>query len=175
MQWVVSFLQDRQASVCLDGRTSDSAPVENGVPQGSPVSGILSAFYSTGLIEFMQARRAARAQEMRLLNPTFVSPTLFLYVDDGRITVHSDSLQLNTAELRYAFTVVREWFNLAGLQPDLDKCELMHHTWRRRDGSFQDIAADDSLAMTYTDAQGQLSRLRPLPVVRWLGIFSIPS
>ena len=59
------------------------------------VSGILSAFYSTGLIEFMQERRAARAVEMRQLNPTFVSPSLCLYVDDGRITVHSDSLQLN--------------------------------------------------------------------------------
>ena len=93
VQWVASFLQDREASVCLDGRTSSCKPVENGVPQGSPVSGILSAFYSTGLIEFMQARRAARASEMRQQNPTSIAPTLFLYVDDGRITVHSNDLE----------------------------------------------------------------------------------
>lgn len=172
VQWVASFLQDRQASVCLDGRISDIAPVENGVPQGSPVSGILSAFYSTGLIEFMQQRRACAVQ-MRQLNPTFISPSLSLYVDDGRATVHSDSLELNTAELRYAFCVIREWFKGAGLQPDLD--ELMHHTWRTRDGSFASLAADDDLSMPYVDADGQMARLRPLPVVRWLGIFFDPK
>lgn len=175
VQCVASFLQDRQASVCLDGRISDIAPVENGVPQGSPVSGILSAFYSTGLIEFMQQRRAARAVEMCQLNPTFISPSLSLYVDGGRATVHSDSLEPNTAELRYAFCVIREWFKGAGLQPDLDKSELMHHTWRTRDGPFASIAADDDFSMPYVDADGQMARLRPLPVVRWLGIFFDPS
>ncbi|EJD32170.1 hypothetical protein AURDEDRAFT_44782, partial [Auricularia subglabra TFB-10046 SS5] len=166
-------LQDRQASICLDGKLSSCKPVHNGVPQGSPVSGILSAFYSTGLIEYMQGRREARQEHVRERegNPTFIAPTLFLYVDDGRITVHSDDLKLNTRELGNAFGVVREWFNGAGLQPDLDKCELMHHTWRRRDPSFEEMEQDDSLAMTYYNAQNQLVRLRPLRVVRWLGIF----
>ena len=127
VQWVASFLQDREASICLDGKLSSCKPVHNGVPQGSPVSGILSAFYSTGLIEFMQGRRAAREELMQEDNPSSVAPTLFLYVDDGRITVHSDSLELNTEELRYSFTLVRQWFNGAGLQPDLGSFLSSYH------------------------------------------------
>ncbi|EJD41321.1 hypothetical protein AURDEDRAFT_169716 [Auricularia subglabra TFB-10046 SS5] len=69
----------------------------------------------------MQGHREARQEHVRERegNPTFIAPTLFLYVDDGRITVHSDDLKLNTRELGNAFGV----------------CELMHHTWRRRDPS----------------------------------------
>ena len=51
----------------------------------------------------------------------------------------------------------------------------MHHTWRRKDGSFADISSDDSLAMAYTNSQGQLAHLKPLAVVQWLGIFFDPK
>ena len=35
----------------------------------------------------VQQRRETRAAEMRQTDPKFVAPTLFLYVDNGRITV----------------------------------------------------------------------------------------
>jgi retron-type reverse transcriptase len=44
VKWTASFLSDREAAICIDGRCGVMQPVENGIPQGSPVSPILAAY-----------------------------------------------------------------------------------------------------------------------------------
>ena len=41
IKWTESFLSDREVAICIDGRYGDMKPVQNGIPQGSPVSPIL--------------------------------------------------------------------------------------------------------------------------------------
>jgi len=60
VKWVSSFLSNREAAICLDSRISDSRPVENGIPQGSPISPALSIVYASPVYEEFQARLATR-------------------------------------------------------------------------------------------------------------------
>ena len=54
VKWVNSFLTDRQAAVCLDGVRGEMKEVENGIPQGSPVSPVVAAFYTSELLEMFE-------------------------------------------------------------------------------------------------------------------------
>jgi retron-type reverse transcriptase len=56
VKWTKSFLTDREVVVCIDGKVGSKKPVQNGIPQGSPVSPILAAFYSAELIELFAPR-----------------------------------------------------------------------------------------------------------------------
>ena len=38
VKWTASFLSNREAAICIDGNYGDMKPVQNGIPQGSPVS-----------------------------------------------------------------------------------------------------------------------------------------
>ena len=51
IKWTASFLSDREVSVCIDGQCGAMKPVQNGIPQGLPMSPILASFYSSELLE----------------------------------------------------------------------------------------------------------------------------
>ena len=48
VKWVESFMEERKVVMSMDGREGDSMEVETGVPQGSPVSPILSSYTFRG-------------------------------------------------------------------------------------------------------------------------------
>ena len=128
VKWAASFLSGRSAAVCLDGRMGTYRPVDNGIPQGSPVSGIFSAFYTAGLLEKM----AARAKRLKGTLPERGTPTTTtLYVDDGRLWCHALTLEACMAELQDAYQEVMDWLKSAGLSPDFGKTEFIVHGWRR--------------------------------------------
>jgi len=49
-----SFLLQRMVEMIIDGNAMERHPVEAGVPQGSPVSLILFAIYTSGLIKSVE-------------------------------------------------------------------------------------------------------------------------
>ncbi|KAJ5666998.1 pol-like protein [Penicillium longicatenatum] len=49
--WIASILCDRTTTLRLQEFTAPSAPIQTGIPQGSPVSPILYLFYNADLIE----------------------------------------------------------------------------------------------------------------------------
>ncbi|KAJ3453607.1 hypothetical protein MRS44_017854 [Fusarium solani] len=51
VRWTDSFLRDRSTTLKLQEYTAPSAPIQTGIPQGSPVSPILYLFYNADLIE----------------------------------------------------------------------------------------------------------------------------
>jgi hypothetical protein len=51
VRWIESFLSDRSTTLKLQEYTAPLAPIQTGIPQGSPVSPILYLFYNADLIE----------------------------------------------------------------------------------------------------------------------------
>ena len=100
--------------------------MSNGIPQGSPISGILSAFYSSELLEKF-AERAGRLENT--LPDRGIPATISAFVDDCKLTTHSTSLDSNCEELKNAFEFAYAWLRSAGLAHDAGKSELIHHPW----------------------------------------------
>ena len=160
VKWVDSFLTEREAAVCLDGIRGEMKGVQNGIPQGSPVSPILAAFYSAELLEMFEEHANNPHNNLPLPDsPTQV--TLFVYVDDGMLFVSSRSLDTNIALLRSAYQRTDRWLRSVGLAPDLAKRELMHYTRRPKDGSP---------AIRLQEADGSTSTIAPTAFVKWLGV-----
>ena len=70
-------------------------PVKNGILQKSPISPILSFFYSASLLDIFETpTNFIEIPENYACNhPTHIS--ILIYVDDGKLTVFSHSLDTN--------------------------------------------------------------------------------
>jgi hypothetical protein len=56
IQWTARFLTQRTVEMVIKGSVIERHPVEPGIPQGSPVSPILFAIYTSGLIQWVEDR-----------------------------------------------------------------------------------------------------------------------
>jgi len=54
IRWTESFLSERMVEMIIEGNANERHPVEAGVPQGSPVSPIIFALYTTGHIKWVE-------------------------------------------------------------------------------------------------------------------------
>jgi hypothetical protein len=54
IRWMESFLSERTVEMVIEGNAMERHPVEAGVPQGSPVSPILFAIYTSRLIKWVE-------------------------------------------------------------------------------------------------------------------------
>ncbi|KAF5347037.1 hypothetical protein D9758_011621 [Tetrapyrgos nigripes] len=196
VSWTESFLADRHAAICVDGKVSAMEPVANGVPQGSPVSPILAAFYSSELLELIEndshppsftipaapapppvmpyvpsadevARKEAQKAKNLAVSPTKTSG--FMYVDDGMIFVSSESPSHNTAILHDVWhRVIAPWCKHVGLTIDVAKRELMHY--RKPRSKANPIAGNPRPPLLITDPDGVLRMVYPSTSIRWLGV-----
>ena len=161
IKWTHSFLSDREAAICIDGRCGRMDPVENGIPQGSPVSPVMASFYSAELIEKFKIPTIPEPD--RITFPSQPTPTnIIMYVDDGKIYVSSKSLETNTIILRLAYLEVETWLKSAGLASDLTKREIMHYSRRRK--------YDCCPSITILDHDGITRTIVPEKTVKWLGV-----
>ena len=161
LRWTKSFLSQRKAAICVDGARGEMSNVENGIPQGSPASPILASLYSAGLLDLFKPNPNTDLQGLPLPDePT--ATTLFMYVDDGKLTVSSKSLETNVKLLAAAYYRVNQWLQKAGLTLDKDKRELMHYTRRQQDGSP---------AIRLPENNGTISTIPTSSTVRWLGVY----
>ncbi|KAJ3516558.1 hypothetical protein NMY22_g14182 [Coprinellus aureogranulatus] len=160
VRWVSSFLSDREAAVCLDGKVGEMKPVQNGIPQGSPISPILAAFYTTELLEMFQGNNRPDLEP----HPTIpTSVNLMMYVDDGNLYVSSPSLDTNIFLLQEAYRQVHTWLLAAGLSADPVKRELMHYC-KPRSKKFTNAPH-----IQLCDAPDKCIPVSP--TVRWLGVY----
>jgi len=135
-------------------------PVENGIPQGSPVSPILAAFYSAELLEIF----APPPQASTFPHPDQVTETnLLMYVDDGKLYTSSKFLDTNITTLKAAYIKTEAWLQSPGLSSDVSKREIMHYSRRRGDNSSPSITLQDNDSITRT--------VTPTATVRWLGVY----
>ena len=149
--WVSSFLSDRKAFIKLDGDTSNIHPLDIGVPQGSPVSPVLSIVYASEVLEKACARLTLSSASI----PT--SPKG--YIDDIMLSAFSPSAKENATLLSQATEALITDLSTIGMSIDTDKSDLIHFSQSSNNG----------------DAQAHVlignHRVIPRKVVRWLGIY----
>jgi len=101
IRWTESVLSERTVEIIIDGNAMERHPVEAGVPQGSPVSPILFAIYTSGLIKWVEE---------------YVSAEGLSFVDDlGWVATGSDVNQVVKILERCAANSI-EWASRSGLQ-----------------------------------------------------------
>jgi ribonuclease HI len=164
VKWVNSFLSERQAAICIDGIRGEMKPVQSGIPQGSPVSPVLAAFYTAELVEKFRIDNTQLEDDDNSTTPS--APTLtsvIMYVDDGKIYVSSKSLETNVILLKLAYKEVEEWLATAGLSADVTKREIMHYSRRPK--------YDCAPPITFQDSDGVVRTVTPQKAVKWLGVY----
>ena len=160
VKWVDSFLRDRRTVVCLDGRRDEMVEINTGVPQGSCVSPILACCLTSGLEGAIKT--ALSADRLPQNNGKSMTSPTAIYVDDGSIATHSDSLETNIETLRIARSEAERWLNERGLSTEPSKDGLIHFSRRRRDQNINPPLQININGNNHTVAAS--------PEIKWLGI-----
>jgi hypothetical protein len=145
--WLRSWLSDRRIQFKLNGQLTDARECSVGVPQGSPLSPVLSAMYTAWIANSIKDTRGA---------------ALSFYVDDGALSAFTPTLETNVLVIEEGFKLVSQRLAEVGLPIDKDKCEAMHFTRRRGLGSpvFRPTMPD-----------GTRLHVTARETMRWLGFF----
>jgi len=118
VQWVATFLTDRNAAITLPGFTQEQTPTAGSLPQGSPVSPIL-------FMLFLQPLLAARGSGHGSLRRRG-------YADDILLTAVGLTPNENVLALEIDLRECLQWCRTNGLDVDRKKTGLIHFTGRRR-------------------------------------------
>ncbi len=151
IRWTASFLQERSTTICLDGKLSDMKPIENGIPQGSPISPALSSLYTAPLLQSFLDRAISHTDATRS------AARLSMYADDGNIYVSSGNMVRNCKILESEHNRVDEWLRCNGLHCDMGSQELVHYTKSRKA-----LSAQPSIRLDSTD-------IKPKQSIKWIG------
>jgi hypothetical protein len=115
-RWTERILSERTVKMVIAGNVLQSHPVDAGVPQCSPVSQILFAIHTAGLIQWVEERVQAEG--------------LSLVDDLGWVATGKDVNQV-VVKLDACTIESIEWVSRRDLQFDTAKTEATHFTPRR--------------------------------------------
>jgi len=109
--WIQSFLSDRHVNLSFNGMKSEPISLDHGTPQGSPLSPILSAIYTSPLLKF--------------INDHWTKRGLNMYVDDGAIFANAKTHRQAAREATRGLQEITAWLGRNGLKCDTDKTEFI--------------------------------------------------
>jgi len=150
--WVDSFLTDRRVTLSFNNAFGDERAQPIGTPQGSPISPILSALYTSPLLKLI-----SEAQ----------SSTLGMYVDDGIIFAYAKEWPEVNHQLRTRYTECQDWLRRSNLACKPDKTELIYFI-RPRQSKY----LPPPTALSLPGPSGSPDYIvHPSATVRYLGFF----
>ena len=158
-KWLSSFLKGRAVNMILNGVTSAQMMIMDiGVPQGLPLSPILSSFYTAPMLDLFSDGKVIFSNMM--LTPI----ELVMYIDDGSIRAVSKSLQINCMVIEEAYNRVHKWMEKSNLSLDMEKRDLIHFDKGK-------LAVDPVMSVMLPNKDGTTTKHKPQEVAKWLGIF----
>ena len=110
VKWTRAFLKDRKVRLSFNNITSEERDQPVGVPQGSPLSPVLSITYTSSLLHKMR---------------NWSNSSLGMYVDDGILFACAAEGAEVARLLRARYTVCEEWLRRSGLAIEPDKTEVL--------------------------------------------------
>jgi endonuclease/exonuclease/phosphatase family metal-dependent hydrolase len=148
--WLRSYLSSRSIQICIDNTLYDKLHLQPvGIPQGSPLSPVLSSIYSLPLL---------------YLFPQDLNVSIRAYVDDFSILATSGSFNFNREEIQDAANTANECLRKLGLEFELEKSELIHFARNRKE-------LDVNPNMILERPDGGAHTIRAANIIRWLGFF----
>jgi len=109
--WLSSFLHDRLVRLSFNGFSSNPITLDHGIPQGSPLSPILSTIFTSPLL--------------KLINSSWWLWTLAMFVDDGSIFATGGTFRDASRSALSGFEQVLGWLHRNGLRADWEKTEFI--------------------------------------------------
>jgi len=151
--WIFSFLSEWRVRLSFNGMKSDPIFLDHGTPQGSPLSPILSAIYTSPLLKF--------------INHNWSHRRLNMYVDDGAIFSNAKNHELSTCNATCGLQEITAWLGRNGLKCNTDKTEFITFAppcpKHLIGAPVTSIHPCTSASSSYT--------VKRSPLIRYLGIF----
>ncbi|KAM3463150.1 hypothetical protein MY5147_009717 [Beauveria neobassiana] len=141
IRWMASFLLDRLASVRYQDRTTPSARLRCGLPQGSPISPILYVLITAAIYYLSGAAQR------------------YGYADDTAMLFIGVSLEDTARQANEAIAAMESWGRGEAIHFDPNKTEVMHFSRRKADHN-------QSPAIYHGNKE-----IRAATSMRWLGIW----
>ena len=151
-RWTKSFLKDRRVRLKFNGTLADERNLDFGTPQGSPVSPVLSAIYTSPLLHRMRG---------------WNNSSLGMYVDDRVLFACAETWEGVTKLLRARYAVCLDWLTRAGLAIEPDRTELLFF---RKPGSCNIIPPPSRIILP-DPAIKSYYVVAPTDTVRYLGFY----
>ncbi|RXG41045.1 hypothetical protein VDGE_20064 [Verticillium dahliae] len=145
ISWVLSFMSDRQARVRHEGHASPAAPLQCGLPQGSPASPILFLLYT---------------EPGHRIGP---EAGRFGYADDCAILCMGKTLKDTTARAQKLLNDTVNWGATNAIKFDPNKTEVMHFTKSRTPTTAHTITHDTKVIEPASAMRWLGPRRDPLP------------
>jgi hypothetical protein len=152
------YLQDRSTRFMWNGVQTDPADCSVGVGQGSALSPILSAL---AIVPSLTA-----ISQLLPVSNAHLWISLLVYVDDGTLTVSSNSLTYNALQIQSLYPYINQAFTHAGIFLEPDKLETMHFPRPRYQGPLPTL---------HIQADGREYFIEPKDTWRYLGFFFDPQ
>ena len=137
----------------LDSTVIDPFTVPDGTPQGSPLSPILSAIYTSFLLT---------------MSATWTHSSLSLYVDDGAIFSVSATPYSAAQNAQSKLEDTLRWLHVNSLTANYDKTELMIFSPPRYRGPM-------ATGISYLDPSDIRHHVKATTRIRYLGFFLTPT